>query len=49
LPISWEIPTEDTLLIVEENSLSRIELSYDIAASYSYQKTNNTITASVTY
>lgn len=49
LPISWEIPTEDTLLIVEEDSLSRIELSYNIAASYSYQKTNNTITASVTY
>lgn len=49
LPISWEIPTEDTLLIVEEDSLSRIELSYDIAASYNYKKTNNTITASITY
>lgn len=49
LPISWEIPTEDTLLIVEEESLSRIELSYDIAASYNYKKTNNTITASITY
>lgn len=49
LPISWEIPTEDTLLIVEENSLSRIELSYDIAASYNYKKTNNTISASVVY
>ena len=49
LPISWEIPTEDTLLIVEENSLSRIELSYDIAASYNYKKTNNTISVSVVY
>lgn len=49
LPISWEIPTEDTLLTVEEDSLSRIELSYDIAASYNYKKTNNTITASITY
>lgn len=49
LPISWEIPTEDTLLIVEEDSLSKIELSYDIAASYNYKKTNNTITASITY
>lgn len=49
LPISWEIPTEDTLLIVEEDSLSRIELSYDIAASYNYKKTNNTISVSVVY
>lgn len=49
LPISWEIPTEDTLLIVEEDSLSRIELSYDIATSYNYKKTNNTITAFITY
>lgn len=49
LPISWEIPTEDTLLIVEEKSLSRIELSYDIAASYNYKKTNNTISVSVVY
>ena len=49
LPISWEIPTEGTLLIVEENSLSRIELSYDIAASYNYKKTNNTISVSVVY
>ena len=49
LPISWEIPTEDTLLVVEEDSLSRIELSYDIAASYNYKKTNNTISVSVVY
>ena len=49
LPISWEIPTEDTLLIVQENELSGIELSYNLASSYSYQKTNNTITASVVY
>lgn len=49
LPISWEIPTEDTLLIVDEDSLSRIELSYDIAASYNYKKTNNTISVSVVY
>lgn len=47
--IAWEIPQEDTLLIVEDTSLSGIELSYDIADSYSYQKTNNTITATVKY
>ena len=49
LSVQWEVPTEDTLLIVEENELSGIELSYNLASSYSYQKTNNTITASVVY
>lgn len=49
LQIEWEIPQENTLLVVEADSPKTIELYYTIATNYSYQKTNNQIKATVVY
>ena len=47
--IRWEIPEDNTLLVVQDNNLSGEELLYSIAANYSYTKTDNQITLHVTY
>lgn len=47
--IRWEIPESNTLLVVQGADLTAAELYYDIAPSYSYIKTDNQISVSVTY
>lgn len=47
--IRWEIPESNTLLVVQGADLTAAELYYDIASSYSYTKTDNQISVSVTY
>lgn len=47
--IRWEIPESNTLLAVQGADLTAAKLYYDIASSYSYTKTDNQISVSVTY
>ena len=49
LKVTWNVPQNNTLIVVKENNLNSTELSFEVSKNYSYQKTNNQITASITY